>query len=101
MKRVDRMITVFSIFLLKLAVIYGLLFYFDAEPGIIFTVSVIGLLLIIFYLFGEIVAVEITETKQRKKERQVQRKLNEQKRKLWKQSLAGFRKIFGGEDYVE
>ena len=101
MKRLDRMITVFSIFLVKLAVIYGILFLVGSEATTTFTLSVIGLLLLIFYLFGEIVAVEIAEAKQRKEQRQIERKIASEKRKLWEQSLAGFRKIFGGEDYVE
>lgn len=98
MKRTDRMITIFSIFLVKLAVIYGILFYFDAGAESIFFVSVIGLLLLIFYLFGEIVAVELAALQDQKNQRQEQRRVSEQKRKLYEQSLEGFRKLFGGED---
>ncbi len=101
MKRIDRMTIILSILLLKLGAIYSLLFFIKAEATTIFIISVIGLLLLIFYFFGEIIAVEINELKEKNKQRQIQRKIADEKRKLWQQSLAGFRKIFGGEEHVE
>ncbi len=101
MKRIRRMIIVLTTLLLKLAAIYSLLFFMKAEAATIFIVSIIGLLLLIFYFFGEIIAVEINELQEQKKQRQIQRKIADEKRKLWQQSLAGFRKLFGGEEHVE
>ncbi len=101
MKRLDRMITVFSIFLVKLAVIYGILFVFARDSFLVLYVSVAGMILLVFYLFGEIVAVEIKELQAMKEVQRIVRKQKQEKKQEQNNGFLAFRKIFGGEDNVE
>jgi low affinity Fe/Cu permease len=101
MKRLDRMITVFSIFLLKLAVIYGILFVFARDSVLVLYVSIAGMILLVFYLFGEIVAVEMKELQAMKDVQRILRKQKQEKKQEHENSLIGLRTLTGGEDYVE
>ena len=101
MKRVDRMLIVFSCFLVVFAGVYGTLYLFSFSDFGVFHTSVIGLLLLVLYLFGEIAVDEIQKSKDEKEKRIVQRRIQQQKRQAEEKSLSGFRKLFGGEEYVE
>ena len=99
MKRIDRMLVVLSILFVKFSIIYGALFYLNAGSLIVTYVSIFGLLLLVFYFFGEIIAVEMNETLEQKKVQELQKKEFREKRKVQDQGLAGFRKLFGGEEH--
>ena len=101
MKRLDRMIIVFSIFLVKFALIYGILFVFARDSFLVLYVSVAGMILLVFYLFGEIVAVEIKELQAMKEVQQILRKQKKEKKQEQQNGFLAFRKIFGGENDVE
>ena len=101
MKRLDRMLAIFSIFLVKLAVIYGILFVFARDSFLVLYVSVAGMILLVFYLFGEIVAVEIRELQAMKEVQRILRKQKQEKKQEQQNGFLAFRKLFGGEDYVE
>lgn len=101
MKRLDRMSIIFSIFLLKLAIIYWLLFYFARSSFLVFFVSVAGMILLVFYLFGEIIAVEMKELQAMKEVQRIFRKQKQEKKQEQQNSFVAFRKLFGGEEYVE
>ncbi len=91
MKKLDRLTIVFSIFLVKFLFIFGVLFYVNADDVVIYFISILGLLLIIFYLsfevlFEELTAIDICRKKQTKEQSTEQ------------QSFVAFRKLFGGEE---
>lgn len=101
----DRMLIVFSCFLVVFAATYGVLFLFSFSDFAVFHTSVIGLILLVLYLFGEIAADEIQKSKDEREKAILQRRIQQQKRKEQKReeenSLVGLRTLTGGEEYVE
>ncbi len=101
MKRFDRMLRVFTTLFFLFAVIYGILFVFARDSFLVLYVSVAGMILLVFYLFGEIVAVEIKELQAMKEVQRILKKQKQEKKQEQQKGFLAFRKIFGGEDYVE
>ena len=101
MKRLDRMLGVFTTLFILFAVIYGILFVFARDSFLVLYVSVAGMILLVFYLFAEIVAVEIKEFQAMKEVQRIVRKQKQEKKQEQQNGFLAFRKIFGGEDYVE
>ncbi len=101
MKRLDRMLRVFTTLFFLFALIYGILFVFARDSFLVLYVSVAGMVLLVFYLFGEIFAVEIAELRAMKEVQRILRKQKQEKNQEQENGFLAFRKQFGGEDYVE
>lgn len=91
MKKLDRLTTVFSIFLAKFLIVFGVLFYMNADDFVIYFISIIGLLLIIFYLSFEVVLEELSAIGNH-------RKKQTKKQDIEQENLVAFRRLFGGEE---
>lgn len=88
MKKLDRLTTVFGIFLVKFLILFGILFYMSTDDFVIYFISILGLLLIIFYLSFEVVLEELSATRKKQTGKQCPEQEN----------LVAFRRLFGGEE---
>jgi uncharacterized membrane protein (UPF0127 family) len=99
MKRIDRLSVVLSVFVVMFFVIIGILFYFKADEIVIFMFSIFALLILVIYLFGELVVIDIKEMLEAQKQYELRCRKKLQKLKEERQGWAGFRRLFGGENY--